>query len=74
MGKFAFLICVCTVLLGSPADAQTNVSIDRRDCARLVRYVAPADVAYKPGVDAHGRKVVPADIGGCPQIVLPDRF
>jgi hypothetical protein len=33
-----------------------------------------ADVAYRPGVDAYGRKVVPADAGGRVLLKLPDLF
>ena len=44
-----------------PAPLQT-VTISRQDCARLVRHVPDADVAYQPGVDVRGRKVAPADL------------
>ena len=43
------------------------------DCRRIVKHVPSGDVAYKSGVDVHGKPVVPADLepalGG---IALPD--
>ena len=58
----------------TPAMAETTIVLDQSDCARLVRHVADADVAYQPGVDVHGNAVAPADLGGGAQIALPDRF
>ena len=46
--------------------------MSRQDCQRLVRHEPAPDVAYQPGVDVHGRPVVPADLGGGSQIELPD--
>lgn len=43
------------------AAAQT-VTVTDADCAKIVNYVAPPDVAYQPGVDVYGRKVAPADL------------
>ena len=57
-----------------PAAAQT-VKITSADCSRLVTKHVPApDVAYKPGVDVRGRAVAPADLGGAPQIKIPDQI
>lgn len=62
------------------ADAQEaaveapKVKISKRDCRRLVKHVARADVEYKPGVDVRGKKVVPADLGGAPRIKLPSEL
>ncbi|MEQ9641800.1 MAG: hypothetical protein RIM84_17380 [Alphaproteobacteria bacterium] len=42
-------------------------------CAWLVRHAPAADVAYKPGVDVHGRPVVPADLNAQPQILQGQR-
>ncbi len=52
--------------------ASAEVAISRRDCERLVRHEPGPDVAYQPGVDAHGGPVVPADVGGGAQLELPD--
>ncbi len=35
-------------------------------------YRQPAGVEYQPGVDAHGKPVAPADVGGGTQLELPD--
>jgi hypothetical protein len=53
---------------------ETKVTITKKDCRRLVRHSASADVAYKPGVDVRGRKVTPADAGGRRPLKLPDVF
>lgn len=53
------------------ADAQ-RVSISKRDCQRLVQAETGPDVAYRPGVDARGRAVAPADVGGGFQMKIPD--
>jgi hypothetical protein len=45
----------------SGAAAQT-VAVTDADCAKIVTYTTPPDVAYKPGVDVYGRKVAPADL------------
>jgi hypothetical protein len=62
-------------LAAMPAAAQ-NIYMDGVDCQRLtVTHVPAPDVAYKPGVDAQGRKVAPADLnGGGAQITVPDRI
>lgn len=36
--------------------------VTRNDCALLVRHAPAAGVAYRPGVDVHGRPVVSADL------------
>jgi hypothetical protein len=48
--------------------------ITKRDCKRLIRHQARADVAYQPGVDVRGNPVVPADASGGFKIPLPDVF
>ncbi len=53
---------------------ETKITITKKDCRRLVRHTASADVAYRPGVDAYGRTVVPADAGGRVPLKLPDVF
>lgn len=51
-----------------------KVRITKKDCNRLVRYQASADVAYQPGVDVRGNPVMPADVGGGFTIPLPDVY
>ena len=56
-------LALAAIARNAPADAQeTRVRITKADCSRLVKYTASPDVAYQPGVDAHGRSVVSADI------------
>jgi hypothetical protein len=52
--------------------AMADLAVTRRDCDRLVRYQQAPGVEYQPGVDAHGRQVVPADLGGGNQIKPPE--
>ncbi len=64
-------------LVTVPAMAAQNgagrtVTISKADCSRLTRHVPSPDTAYRPGVDVHGTPVVPADLGGAPQIKLPE--
>src|SRR3546814_18740413 len=51
-----------------------TTSITEDDCARLVPHVPAPDVEYRPGVDAAGRPVAPADLPGSPRIVFPDAY
>lgn len=44
------------------------------DCRALVEYAPAPDVEYKPGVDAQGRRVAPADLPGGMHVTLPDAF
>ncbi len=44
------------------------------ECAHLAAHTPDADVAFKPGVTADGRRVAPADLGGGTQIAAPKRF
>jgi hypothetical protein len=65
-------LLVAIVLIYS-ADAQT-VTIKTSDCASFVSHIPTTDVAYKPGVDVHGRAVAPADLGGGVQIKPPEEL
>lgn len=64
------LLSACAVtgaaLAEEPRDstAPLRIVITKTDCQRLLRHTPSADVAYKPGVDAKGRKVAPADLDG----------
>jgi hypothetical protein len=64
-------LAACLALLAGPALAQT-VTITGVDCRKLARHMPAPDVAYKPGVDARGRPVAPADINAAPQIRVPE--
>ena len=66
-------VLLTAIILIYAAEAQT-VTIRTEDCARFVRHVPAADVAYRPGVDVRGRKVVPADVDGGVKLALPEEF
>ncbi|MCB2099914.1 MAG: hypothetical protein KDE22_03525 [Rhodobacterales bacterium] len=53
---------------GAGAAQADPVRVTDRDCRRLARHVPAPNVAYRPGVDAHGRPVVPADVEGQPRL------
>jgi len=67
IGSIALFLAVAWAV---PASAE--IAISRKDCQRLVNHEPAPDVTYQPGVDVHGRPVVPADLGGGQQIQLPD--
>ncbi|NKB21976.1 MAG: hypothetical protein GKS01_15900 [Alphaproteobacteria bacterium] len=66
------IFCFAIIIVYS-ASAQT-VTVTKEDCARLVQHVPNQGVAYRPGVDAYGRKVIPADLGGGLRIKAPKEF
>ncbi|MFT5438982.1 MAG: hypothetical protein ACI9MJ_000843 [Alphaproteobacteria bacterium] len=68
----AFLLAI-GIIYGAGAQNRT-VRVSEADCARFVAHVSSADVAYKPGVDADGNRVVPADLGGGINIAAPKNF
>ena len=70
--RIAASIVLVVLSLGWAMPAAAEVAISRRDCERLVHHEPAPDVTYQPGVDVHGRPVVPADLGGGSQIELPD--
>lgn len=57
-----------------PAWADPALKVSRKDCQRAVAHQPSGDVAYKPGVDVHGRKVRSADAGGTAKIDLPEEI
>jgi hypothetical protein len=63
---------VILTCFAGPLPAKADVTVSRADCDRLVRYHQPPGVEYQPGVDAHGRPVAPADLGGGYQINPPE--
>ena len=53
------------------ADLEPTYGLNDSDCRWLTRHIPDADVAYKPGVDVHGKRVVPADLNGTYDMDLP---
>ncbi|MBK18971.1 MAG: hypothetical protein CMM52_09065 [Rhodospirillaceae bacterium] len=72
-GIITTAIFCCASYYFVSAEAQT-VSVSKADCSLLVKHIPSSDVAYQPGIDANGRKVVSADLGGQPQITVPTEF
>src|SRR5262245_55113955 len=74
MGAMRILGSIALVLVAAAwaAPASAEIAISRKDCSRLVQHEPAPDVTYQPGVDVHGRPVVPADLNGGSQIELPD--
>jgi hypothetical protein len=66
------LIVLVLTAVAWAAPVSAEIAISRKDCQRLVNHEPAPDVAYQPGVDVHGRPVVPTDLGGGQQIQLPD--
>ncbi|MFT5540142.1 MAG: hypothetical protein ACI82H_001668 [Alphaproteobacteria bacterium] len=64
------LLTLACCALAAPARAET-ITVTTADCATLMRHVPSPDVAYKPGVDVHGKKVAPADLPGSNPIAVP---
>jgi len=57
----------------NPPATPTKIEVTGVDCRRLfVTHQPSADVAYKPGVDVHGKPVAPADLNPAPQIKVPE--
>ena len=67
-------ICFLLVISIIYSAAAQTVTVTAEDCARLTQHVPDSDVAYKPGVDADGDKVAPADLGGGLKIEPPKEF
>ncbi len=65
-----FLLAALVIALPAPLWAQT---ISAAECRLVVRHVPAADVAFRPGVDVHGRPVAPAELHP-PAEVLPERL
>jgi hypothetical protein len=71
LGMKRLCLAACLVALATPAMAQ-KMTISGVDCRRLVQHQPAPGVAYKPGVDARGRAVAPADLNAAPQIRVPE--
>lgn len=57
-------VLLAVVFLAAPALAQSPpVTIAESECRTLTIHQPSPDVKYRPGVDAQGRGVAPADLG-----------
>ena len=70
LSRSLFLALAC-LALNAPARAET-ITVTTADCATLTRHMPAPDVAYKSGVDVHGKKVAPADLPGSNAIAVPE--
>ena len=61
-------------LVGGTRAEPLEVRISQADCTRLLAHIPSDDVAYRPGVDARGRPVAPADLDGAPALALPEGY
>ncbi|MCS6854402.1 MAG: hypothetical protein NZ523_06565 [Elioraea sp.] len=61
-------LLVCAVAASAGAQSLTPA-----ECRLIARHLPAGDVAFRPGVDARGRAVAPADLSPAPQVV-PERF
>jgi len=69
-------VAISVFSAGGTAQAQEKISVTREGCANLVGHHAQSDIAYKPGVDVNGKKVIPAEGDGPTpvQIELPKKI
>jgi len=56
------------------AKGGNEIKIDAEACRYAVSHVPSADTEYKPGVDADGNPVAPADLENRSQIQFPSQF
>src|SRR4051812_10791297 len=66
----ALAVAASSITLSAKAE---TVALPAGACRQLVQHVPADDVTYKPGVDVHGKAVVPADLGGGSNITMPDQ-
>ena len=62
----------CMVALHAETAHSTEILVRSKDCYQLVSHIPADDVAFVPGVNARGRQVEPADLGGGYGITAPD--
>ena len=66
------ILALALAVPGGPSLAQLTVT--KRDCKRITKYVPAPDVAYRPGGGVRGKKFAPADLGGASPIKIPDEI
>jgi hypothetical protein len=55
-----------------PAARRHTYVLSQQDCRNLTEAIPAPDLAYRPGVDAEGRPVAPADLPGSTKLILPE--
>ncbi len=68
MIRIATGILAIVAVSGAQAAEDKSIRITKSDCIRLVEHHPSVDVAYRPGVDVRGGKVVPADVDASPNL------
>lgn len=69
------LAALAGLLLAAPALAQApQVTIAESECRNLTIHTPSPDVKYRPGTDAQGRAVAPADLGNRQRFQPPKEF
>ena len=74
MAGLAVLISMGDARADDVEAGAAEITVTLEDCRRLVAHQPADDVAYKPGVDAYGRPVMPADLPGTQVIKAPDKI
>lgn len=72
--KLILILALMSGVASAANDGKSAVTISPKDCQRLVQHTPSADVAYKPGVDARGNPVTPADLPGSARITAPNEI
>ena len=62
MMNYLFAIILLFAVPAWAQDANPQIRVEKGVCRYVTKHIPDADVEYKPGVDVHGKKVVPADI------------
>ncbi len=70
-----FYLALAGLIAAAPALAQApSVTITESECRNLTIHQPSPDVKYKPGTDAQGRQVAPADLGNRQRFQPPKEF
>ncbi len=64
-------VCAGNALAGKPA-AEPAARISQKDCRWLAQHIPAKYVAYKPGIDVHGRPVTSADLPDQTRLQAPE--
>jgi hypothetical protein len=70
-------VLACGLAAAAPSDPDSATRrhtyvLSQQDCRNLTEVTPAPDLTYRPGIDAEGRPVTPADLPGSTQLVLPE--